>query len=199
MKLKKIGGMLLAAVFLFTAGCSSVFRVNQAYPVKIGDVDVVVGKTQVGALIDAGFQFYEVEFTDQEGGGKQRETYDIETDITLEADSYYETVYFTKDGKDYGAIDIVTDGKVVKLAESVIANIEISGEGIAHAAFDGVALSDLTREAAGEHVKGIESDDDSLFLRMKDYFVRMEYDGSRITRLQMEKSYDIDYGTTTAA
>lgn len=96
---KIVAAVLCAALCLALAGCTPA---GEAYPVSLGGVNITVGETTVGALLDAG---YTIRALDENGVMG-----DVDAAAQLNANSYYSGLYLAKDGVNCAGLE-VTGGR----------------------------------------------------------------------------------------
>lgn len=134
-------------VFLAACGTGSSDQPDRAYPVKIGDAEIIVGQTQLSALYDIGCSV-EVTVGDAEEDSEYWRTAMLSQDMVLAEKSIYTDFYIIKDGVKQAAVDVTID-EPSTLADATISDIRLntSIKPTEYITFDGVALSDLTQMA----------------------------------------------------
>lgn len=200
--------MLSMTFFMTTPGCSTEFGPSDSveekveeplYSVSIKGVEVNVGETKMQSLLDAGFTVTWSEWT----GERNIETNTVDNNMELEANSYY-TGGSLHTGIPSMSIKIsfVTEDEAVTLGEAVIARMEFSfsvtGDTEEHSdiVFNGVPITELTREKAGEMFPDFRGDDAMWFstgLKEYDYFLGYESQTKKLVRLTVEREYDVDW------
>lgn len=179
--MKKLMSLLLATTMcLFLTACGSVFVSSTAYPVLFDDTEVVVDKTKISELLDAGF---DVQDSSEES---------IPADTELEKNSYYSGLYVCKGDTTYAMIDVVSGSKAIPLSEAKVGNIVVTNDYCAmdRVTFDGVPLLDVTPEVFKEHVKGAEErEDGSAVYRAGTFPIRVEYENGEVIKFKLNKKY----------
>ena len=134
-------------VFLAACGAGSSDQPDRAYPVKIGDAEIIVGQTQLSALYDIGCSV-EVTVGGAEEGSEYWRTAMLSQDMVLAEKSIYTDFYIIKDGVKQAAVDVTID-EPSTLADATISDIRLntSISPTEYITFDGVALADLTQMA----------------------------------------------------
>lgn len=182
---KKIAAAVLcAALCLALAGCTPA---GEAYPVSLGGVDVTVGETTVGALLDAG---YTIRALDENGVMG-----DVDAAAQLNANSYYSGLYLARDGVNCAGLEVTAD-EAVPLSGGTVARVYVAaaeGHTLEGAAFDGVALTELTPDVLTQHVEGCRQAENGAYeLAGRDYTVRAGYENGQLVLLDMSRNYAVN-------
>ena len=153
--------------------------------------EIIVGKTQVGALYDIGCQVA-ITVGGSIAGTTNWTTSVLSQDMTLGKKTTSENFYIMKDGIKQASVNVTTK-KAVPLKEAVIGELEIdtSVQPTEDITFDGIALSDLTQEKFLQKVADsvTEQDKAAASYSGNKYSVSATWneDGS-IATLQMKKN-----------
>ena len=193
-KFLKTGVILFMAAMLL-AGCSGKSSKTETeaepeqalYPVTIDGKEILVGQTTVQTLLDEGMNVTVSEMTED----KQINKYEIDPDATLEPNSYYT-----------GGSIWVTDSIFVRMGDAVIARLEFSltsGEKseLEKITFNGVPVSAISREKAGEMFPDFKGDEYMWFQSGDDYeyFMSFSTTDSMMNKFSVEKEYDVDWNS----
>ena len=180
--MKKLMNVLLAvAMCLSLTACGSVFVSSTSYPVLFDDTEVVVDKTLVSELIDAGFDIHE---TGTEGG--------LPADTALEKNNVYTGVYVEKGDVTYAMSSVVTGSKDTTLGEAKVGSIVVQNNtcSMDRITFDGVPLLDVTPDVFKEHVKGAEEwEDGSSVYRAGTFPISVDYENGEVVKFSLSKKY----------
>lgn len=195
-----IAGALAVFLALAAIGCGKDEEASDevgsaVYPVSIDNTEIHVGETTVQTLLDQGLR---VTISDTASGNE----YEIDPEVKLEANSYYSggTVWITD--QVFLHISMVTpEENAVKTGDAVIAYMEFSlagedAEGLDRLMFDGVPVSEFTREKAGELFPEFTGDENVWFspASMTDYNYFTAYDSDgKMTKFSVEKKYDVEW------
>ena len=168
-KKRYIIGLILTALVLMTAGCASGEKEEEKaeevlYPVSIDGTEIFVGETTVQALLDKGFKVTVSEMT----ADKQINEYEIDPEEMLEANSYYSGASIWLTDSSFAHVSLATDEENIRMGDAVIAYMEFSlsatdRTGLDKIAFNGVPVTELTREKAGEVFPDFTGDQNMLF------------------------------------
>ena len=193
-KFLKTGVILFMAAMLL-AGCSGKSSKTETeaepeqalYPVTIDGKEILVGQTTVQTLLDEGMNVTVSEMTED----KQINKYEIDPDATLEPNSYYT-----------GGSIWVTDSIFARMGDAVIARLEFSltsGEKseLEKITFNGVPVSAISREKAGEMFPDFKGDEYMWFQSGDDYeyFMSFSTTDSMMNKFSVEKEYDVDWNS----
>lgn len=203
-KKRYIIGLILTALVLMTAGCASGEKEEEKaeevlYPVSIDGTEIFVGETTVQALLDKGFKVTVSEMT----ADKQINEYEIDPEEMLEANSYYSGASIWLTDSSFAHVSLATDEENIRMGDAVIAYMEFSlsatdRTGLDKIAFNGVPVTELTREKAGEVFPDFTGDQNMLFSQPTmleyQYFMGFGADGM-LTQFSVEKDYDVDYSS----
>ncbi len=169
------------------------------YPVSIDGSEIIIGETTVQTLLDKGLKVTVSEMTED----KQIIEYEVDPEEELEANSYYSgaSVWLTEHS--FAHISMATDEENVRMGDAVIARLEFSlvseeKAELAKIVFNGVPLSEMTREKAGEVFPDFSGDNNMWFSPAEQldykYFMSFDTEGT-ITSLSLEKKYDVDWSS----
>lgn len=197
-------GLILTALVLMTAGCASGEKEEEKaeevlYPVSIDGTEILVGETTVQALLDKGFKVTVSEMT----ADKQINEYEIDPEEMLEANSYYSGASIWLTDSSFAHVSLATDEENIRMGDAVIAYMEFSlsatdRTGLDKIAFNGVPVTELTREKAGEVFPDFTGDQNMLFSQPTmleyQYFMGFGADGM-LTQFSVKKDYDVDYSS----
>lgn len=194
----------MTALVLMTAGCASGEKEEEKaeevlYPVSIDGTEILVGETTVQALLDKGFKVTVSEMT----ADKQINEYEIDPEEMLEANSYYSGASIWLTDSSFAHVSLATDEENIRMGDAVIAYMEFSlsatdRTGLDKIAFNGVPVTELTREKAGEVFPDFTGDQNMLFSQPTmleyQYFMGFGADGM-LTQFSVKKDYDVDYSS----
>lgn len=171
------------------------------YPISIDGAEIRIGETNMQALLDKGLKVTVSEMT----ADKQINQYEIDPNEMLEANSYYSggSVWLTD--STFAHISMVTDEENITMGDAVIAYIEINisstdKSGLDNILFNGVPITEITREKAGEMFPDFTGDENMWFspvdmnLAGYEYFMAFDTSGSMI-KVSAKKSYDVDWNS----
>lgn len=205
----KLFSMLLLACLLALSanGCSGKEEEPEPeveeplYPVSIRGTEIRVGETTVQALLDAGMEVTWSEMTSD----MQIEEYVVDPEMELEANSYYSGASIWVTDSTFAHISFVTDEEAVRMGDAVIARLEFGlsfneedKEAQSEILFDGIPVTELNREKAGEHFPDFTGDNVQWFstgLRDYDYSMGFYSTSTELTRLSVERNYDVDWSS----
>lgn len=191
--------LLLAALTVLFAACSgggdtsSEEETEPVCPITINGTKITVGETTVGSLLDQGCVVYWVD--------DDYERVTVDPDQELEANAYYTggAIQVTDDLS--ALISFVTDEEPIPMRDAVIARMEFTLAGkddpevLDKIEFDGVPLSQLTREKAGEMYPDWTGDEVMWLMYGLDYKYDLDFDMStgKIVKFSAERKYDVDW------
>jgi len=189
--------LTLAALALTLAACgqaeSESTPAETLLPISVNGKEIKVGETTVQTLLDEGL---EVSWVDED---YNRVVVDPTT--LLEADSYYTGGSIEVSDDSFFLISLVTDAEEIPLSEAVIARLELdvtteSDTAVLEAVtFDGVPLTELTREKAGEMYPDWTGDEVMWLHYGTEYKYDLNFDMStgNLTKFAVERTYDVDW------
>ncbi len=199
-------GLLLTVLVMMTAGCASGEKAAEEekpeevlYPVSVDGTEILVGETTVQALLDKGLKVTVSEMTPD----KQINQYEIDAEEMLEANSYYSGASIWLTDSSFAHVSLATGEEAVRMGDAVIAYMEFSlsatdKTGLDKIAFNGVPVTELTREKAGEVFPDFTGDQNMLFSQPTmleyQYFMGFGADGM-LTKFSVKKDYDVDYSS----
>ena len=168
------------------------------YPVSIDGAEILIGETTVQTLLDQGLS---ITVSESSPDMKEITQYEVDPELELEANSYYSggSIWITEHC--FAHIAIVTDEEAVKMGDAVIGYMEFSlvsaeDETLDKLMFNGVPISELNREKAGEMFPDFSGDENMWFSTsvLKDYEYFMGFDtAGNMIKLSVEKNYDVDW------
>lgn len=198
-------GLLLTVLVLTVTGCGAGTKEEDSkpegvvYPVTIDGTEVRVGETTVQALLDKGFKVTVSEMTSD----NKINQYEIDPEEMLEANSYYTGASMWLTDTSFAHVYLATDDTECRMGDAVIAYMEFSlsttdKTGLDKIAFNGVPVTEMSREKAGETFPDFSGDQNMLFSdpTMLDYqyFMGFGADGM-MTQFSVKKAYDVDYSS----
>lgn len=170
------------------------------YPVSIDGTEIRIGETTVQALLDKGFKITVSEMTSD----NQIKQYEIDPKEELEANTYYSGGSMWITDKTFAHISMITGEKSVKMGEAVIAYMEFSIsndelKSLNNILFNGVPITEITREKAGEMFPDFSGDENMWFspATMTDYKYFMSFSAEEkiLNKFSIEKKYDVDWSS----
>mgnify|MGYP006922122352 FL=1 len=207
---KRSGILALLLFFITTAvtGCSGerkeepVEEVEEpVYPVTIDNVEIRIGETTVQSLLDKGFKMTVSELTPD----NEYYQYEIDPELELEANSYYTGGSIWITDQIFVHISIVTDEEAIRMGDAVIAYLDFSLAGgdeadLERIAFNGVPITELNRDKAGEMFPDFTGDENMWFspYTMKEYSYFLGFNSQTdysLMRFSVEKEYDVDWNS----
>nr|WP_290461308.1 hypothetical protein [Acutalibacter muris] len=194
----KIICLLLALVLLLPAcsgesGSSSEKEQEKLLPIKINGTEIRVGETTVQALLDQGMN---VGWVDE-----NYERVDVDPDMELEPNSYYTGGSINVNENIFAQISFVTEEEAIPLGEAVIARLEFYMHSeddpavLSKIEFDGVPVTELTREKAGEMYPDWTGDEVMWLKYGLEYKYDLNFDmtSGQMTKFTVEREYDVDW------
>lgn len=204
-----ISGLLALLLALSLAGCGeqdneeSVPEVEEPlYPVSINGTEIRVGETTIQALLDAG---YEIAWSEMIPGTPPKiNEYTLDPETKLERNSYYSGAHVTVGDHISVLISFATDRAAVPLKDAVIARMEFTflwqEDDSEHPdiLFNGVPVTELTREKAGEMFPDFKGDSAMWFssgLKKYEYFLGFDSNTGEMRSFSVEREYDVDWNS----
>lgn len=191
--------LMLTALLLFLSACgqedgeSGQENGETLLPISVNGKEIRVGETTVQTLLDEGFN---VSWVDEEYNR-------IIVDPTeqLEANSYYTGGSIEVTDNMSFSISLVTDEEAVSLGKAVIARLEIHTAAeedqsvLETISFDGVPITELTREKAGEKYPDWTGDEVMWLHYGLEYKYDLHFDMSTggFNGFIVERVYDVDW------
>lgn len=198
-KCRSLFCLMLTALLLFLSACgqedgeSGQENGETLLPISVNGKEIRVGETTVQTLLDEGFN---VSWVDEEYNR-------IIVDPTeqLEANSYYTGGSIEVTDNMSFSISLVTDEEAVSLGEAVIARLEIHTAAeedqsvLETISFDGVPITELTREKAGEKYPDWTGDEVMWLHYGLEYKYDLHFDMSTggFNGFIVERVYDVDW------
>ncbi len=195
--------MVLTAFLLFLPACSQkdsesgqeTEKEEVLLPISINGKEIRVGETTVQTLLDEGL---DVSWVDE---NYNRITVDPSTQ--LEANSYYTGGSIKVTDSMSFSISLVTDEEAVSLGQAVIARLELRMAGeddksvLETISFDGVPVTELTREKAGEKYPDWTGDEVMWLKYGLEYKYDLNFDISTgyLSGFAVECKYDVDWNS----
>lgn len=162
------------------------------YPVALKGAEVRVGETTVQALLDEGLK---ITWTDE-----NYESVEVDPSAMLEENSYYTGGNVWISDSVFANISFVTED-AVPLGQAVVARLEFHLYGeedqsvLEQIGFDGVPVTQWTREMAGEKYPDWTGDEVMWLHYGLDYKYDLNFDMStgKMTQFSVEREYDVDW------
>lgn len=189
---------LLALILILPAcsagsGESSGESSEKLLPITINGTEIRIGETTVQALLDQGMN---VGWVDE-----NYERVDVDPSMELEPNAYYTGGSINVSENVFAHISFVTEDKAVPLGEAVIARLEFSLVGeedksvLEKIAFDGVPITELTREKAGEMYPDWTGDEVMWLKYGLEYKYDLNFDmtSGQMTKFSASREYDVDW------
>lgn len=193
-------GILVISFVLFSIGCGKSTEEEtpqqKLYPVSINGSEVKVGETTVQTLLDAGLK---VTVSESSADFSDITQYEIDPNQELEANTYYSggTVWISD--SIFAHISVATE-EACKMGDGVIARLEFSmvnasKEELDNILFDGVPVSEITREKAEEMCPDFTGDEVMWLQYGTDYKYDLNFsmEDGHMTGFSIEKEYDVDW------
>ncbi len=197
MKRKNILVLLGALLFLLLAGCeeggaSSQKAEETLCPVTLNGTEIRVGETTVQAVLDMGL---DVTWTDE-----NYQEVMVDPAQELEAESYYTGGSIWVSDSIFAFISFVTEEEPIPLGQAVIARLEFQMYGEEDPAvlgaieFDGVPVTEFTRDKAGEMYPDWTGDENMWLKYGLEYSYDLNFDtDGKLVKFAVEKKYDVDW------
>ena len=155
--------------------------------------EIRVGETTVQALLDQGMDVYWVD--------ENYERVTVDADEMLEAESYYSGGNISVNEDIYAQISLVTEEEDIPMGQAGIARREFQLYGEEDSAeldkitIDGVKLTEMTREKAGEMYPDWTGDESMWLKYGLEYRYDLNFDSStgKLTQFTVERKYDVDW------
>ncbi len=189
----------LLALILILPACSSGSgegsgeSSEKLLPITINGTEIRIGETTVQALLDQGLN---VGWVDE-----NYERVDVDPSMELEPNAYYTGGSINVSENVFAHISFVTEDKAVPLGEAVIARLEFNLYGeedksvLEKIAFDGVPITELTREKAGEMYPDWTGDEVMWLKYGLEYRYDLNFDmaSGQMTKFSASREYDVDW------
>lgn len=204
-KLLKAGILCLTAAMLLI-GCSGKEGEEKAggaelpeiqYPISIDGTDIIVGETKMQALLEKGLKITVSEKT----ADNQIERIEIDSEMEMEPNSYYSGGNIWVTDSVFALISLVTDENAVKMGDAVIGRLEFSlnfaeEEELDKISLNGIPVSQISREKAGEMFPG-STGDDFILLYGTDYEYTLSFsqEDGMLSSFSVAKEYDVDWSS----
>lgn len=199
-------GMILILAVVLTVGCGgnsgekkeadNAEQSENLYPVTIDGIEVRVGETTMQTLLDAGLK---VTVSEKTADNKINQ-YEIDPDTELEAYTYYTGASIFITDSIVAHVSFVTGEEAVKMGDAVVAYLEISfvnadTEELEKIALDGVPISEISREKAGEMFPDLTGDENMLLKYGKEYKYTFSFTlpDHMLSNISLTKQYDVDW------
>lgn len=191
-------GIILIMVMMLAGGCGKKEETEsqKLYPVSINGTEIRVGETTVQSLTDAGLKITVSESSDDFSDISQ---FEIDPNQQLEANTYYSGGTIWISDSLFVFISVATGDEAVTMGDAVIARLEFNmanaGDAdISGIQFDGVPVSELTREKAEEICPDFSGDENMWLQYGLDYKYDLNFDSEgKMTKFSVEKKYDVDW------
>lgn len=163
------------------------------YPITLKGAEVRVGETTVQALLDEGLQ---VTWIDE-----NYEHIEVDPSTVLEANAYYTGGSVWVSDSLSASISFTTGEEAVPLGQAVVARLEFHLVGeqdeavLGQVSFDGVPVTQWTREMAGEKYPDWTGDEVMWLHYGLDYKYDLNFDmeTGKMTQFAVERTYDVDW------
>lgn len=193
--------LLLTPLMLFLSACSqgdgedSQKSGEVLLPISVNGKEIRVGETTMQTLLDEGF---DVSWVDE---NYNRIT--VDPSRQLEADSYYTGGSIKVTDNMSFMISLATDGEEVPLGQAVIARLELhmeaeNDESVKETiSFDGVPVTELTREKAGEKYPDWTGNEFMWLNYGLEYKYDLNFDMTtgKLNSFTVERIYDVDWNS----
>lgn len=189
---------LLAASLLLLSACGQESGGEEPegevlLPVSINGKEIRVGETTVQTLLDEGL---EVSWVDE-----NYERIAVDPDTLLEANSYYTGGSMKVTDNMSFSISLATDEEAVPLGEAVVARLELNMAAeedksvLETIAFDGVPVTELTRELAGEKYPDWTGNEVMWLHYGLEYKYDLNFNMSTglLSGFAVQRTYDVDW------
>ena len=199
-------GLLLLLLAAMAAGCSGKKEEAEpedvieeiAYPVSIDGTEIIVGETTVQSLLDKGLKITVSEMTPD----NQINEYEIDPEVMLDANSYYSGGSIWISEHTFAHIAMVTDEENIRMGDAVIAYMEFAlgsdKADLGNLLFNGMPVTELTRDKAGEMFPDFKGDDNMWFSPAEmleyNYFMSFDTEG-QLMKFSVKKEYDVDWSS----
>lgn len=198
MKKLVMSGMIMAAALLLAAGCGKKEKEEsqKLYPVSVNGSEIRVGETTVQTLTDAGLN---ITVSKDTGDLSDLSRYELDPDQQLEANTYYSGGAIWISDSVFALISVATGDEAVTMGDAVIARLEFDlagaeDEDLSGIQFDGVPVSEITREKAGEMCPDFTGDENMWLQYGSDYKYDLNFDSEgKMIKFSVEKKYDVDW------
>ena len=185
----------LLALILILPACSagSGESSEKLLPITINGTEIRIGETTVQALLDQGMN---VGWVDE-----NYERVDVDPSMELEPNSYYTGGSIRLNDNIFAQISFVTEEEAIPLGEAVIARLEFYMHSeddpavLSKIEFDGVPVTELTREKAGEMYPDWTGDEVMWLKYGLEYKYDLNFDmtSGQMTKFSVEREYDVDW------
>lgn len=203
MNTKKIRSLLcvvLAALTLLLSACSkddggSSQSEEVLLPISINGKEIRVGETTVQTLLDEGLNVSLV--------NENYERVTVDPDTELEANAYYTGCSIKMTDNMSFSVSLATDDEAVPLGQAVIARMELNMAAeddksvLGAISFDGVPVTELTREMAGEKYPDWSGDENMWLHYGLEYRYSLVFNNAtgNLISFTVERSYDVDWNS----
>lgn len=190
--------LILVLAFMSLSACSGTEEKEEKeeevlIPISINGTEIRIGETTVQALLDQGIDVYWVD--------DNYERVTVDPNQTLEANAYYSGGNISVTDDIYAQISLVTDEEAIPMGQAVIARLEFrlyseeDPAALEQIAFDGVKVTELTRDKAGEMYPDWTGDENMWLHYGLEYQYSLHFDSStgRLTQFTIEREYDVDW------
>ena len=197
-KTRALLGLLLTALMLLLSACGQAYGGSEAeealLPVSVNGKEIRVGETTLQTLLDEGL---DVSWVDE---NYNRVTVDPATQ--LEANAYYTGGSMKVTDNMSFTISLATE-EAVPLGQAVIARLELNmaaedDESVLETiSFDGVPVTELTREKAGEMYPDWTGNEVMWLHYGLEYKYDLNFDISsgNLSGFTVERTYDVDWNS----
>jgi len=193
--------LMLTVLMLFLTACAQkdgesgqeIEYEETLLPISINGKEIRVGETTVQTLLDEGF---DVSWVDEDYNRIV-----VDPNAQLEANSYYTGGNIDVTDNMFFLIALVTDEESVSMGQAVVARLEIhtaaeeDQSALETISFDGVPITELTREKAGEKYPDWTGDEVTWLHYGLEYKYSLNFDSStgNLNGFTVERVYDVDW------
>lgn len=201
LKKRRVLGCLLMACLVLLSACGQESggeepegEAEVLLPISVNGKEIRVGETTVQTLLDEGL---EVSWVDE-----NYERVTVDPDTQLEANAYYTGGSMKVTDNMSFSISLATE-EAVPLGEAVIARLEVSMAAeedksvLETIAFDGVPVTEFTRELAGEKYPDWTGNEVMWLHYGLEYKYDLNFDMSTglLSGFTVERTYDVDWNS----
>lgn len=191
-------GIVIIMIMMLAGGCGKKEETQKQklYPVSINGTEIRVGETTVQSLTDAGLRITVSESTEDFSDISH---FEIDPDQQLEANTYYSGGTIWISDSLFAFISVATGDEAVTMGDAVIARLEFNmanagDDELSGIQFDGVPVSEITREKAEEMCPDFSGDEHMWLQYGLDYKYDLNFDSTgKMISFAIERKYDVDW------